>query len=105
MCRLLVDPWSLQSFFGRITMKRTIAWFAVIVFCLVAPAYALYLVNNRGEWPKSWPKELEELRKQSRTLVGPEDPLRHYSIPFTERKAFEEVWPHLLKVKTLGAPI
>jgi hypothetical protein len=32
-------------------------------------------------------------------------PLRHHAIPFTEREAFEEAWPHLLKVKTQGAPL
>jgi hypothetical protein len=31
--------------------------------------------------------------------------LLHYAIPFTEREEFEEAWPHLLKVKTHGAPI
>ena len=29
----------------------------------------------------------------------------HYAIPFTKREAFEAAWPHLLKVKSKGAPI
>lgn len=29
----------------------------------------------------------------------------HYEIPFTEREEFEAAWPHLLKVKSEGAPI
>src|SRR5258708_5679772 len=86
-------------------MKRTTALLAAIVFCVVGPVYALYSVSNRGDWPKSWPRELEGLRKQSRTLVGPLAPLLHYAIPFTEREAFEEAWPHVLKVKSHGAPI
>ena len=29
----------------------------------------------------------------------------HYAISFTNREAFEAAWPHLLKVKSQGAPI
>ena len=53
----------------------------------------------------SWPAELEPIRKQARTLVGPEILNRHYQIPFTKREEFEAAWPHFLKVKTKGAPI
>src|SRR5262245_29116017 len=90
-------------------MKRTNIFLAAIgllvamAFCAVAPAYALYTVRDKGEWPKSWPKELEPLRKQSRTLVGPVVEYRHYAIPFTKREEFESAWPHLLKVKSKGA--
>ena len=52
-----------------------------------------------------WPQELEPLRKQSRTLVGPMTDHRHYAIPFTKRQEFESAWPHLLKVKSKGAPV
>jgi hypothetical protein len=30
---------------------------------------------------------------------------RHYVIPFTKREEFESAWPHILKVKSKGAPI
>jgi hypothetical protein len=87
-------------------MKRTTAFLAVIAFCAVSsPAYALYSVNDKGTWPESWPKELEPLRKQARTLVGPEVEQRHYLIPFTKREGFESAWPHLLEVKSKGAPV
>jgi len=86
-------------------MKRTTALLVAILFCVAGHVYAVYGVTDRGEWPKSWPRELEVLRKQSRTLEGPEVLLLHYAIPFTERDAFEEAWPHFLKVKTHGAPI
>jgi len=87
-------------------MKRRTAFLAAIAFCaLVSTVYALYSVSNEGTWPKSWPKELEPLRKQSRTLVGPVAPTRHYEIPFTKREEFEAAWPYLLKVKSKGAPI
>ncbi len=86
-------------------MKRTIAWLAAIVFCAGGPAYALYSVSGKGEWPKTWPKELEPLRAQSRTLVGPMAPHRHYAIPFTNRAEFESAWPHILKAKSKGAPV
>jgi hypothetical protein len=86
-------------------MKRTIAVLAAITFCTVGPAYALYTVSDKGEWPNSWPKELEALRKQSRTLVGPLAAHRHYAIPFTKQEEFESAWPHILKVKSKGAPV
>jgi hypothetical protein len=86
-------------------MKRTTALLAAILFCVAGVVYADYTFTNRGEWPKSWPGELEGLRMQSRTLAGPMVLLLHHGIPFTEREAFEEAWPHLLKVKTHGAPI
>ena len=91
-------------------MKRRSAFLAVtslaaIAFCAVGPAFALYVVFDKGTWPESWPKELEPLRKQSRTLVGPVVEYRHYAIPFTKREEFESAWPHLLKVNSKGAAL
>lgn len=79
----------------------------IALACCAAPGFvhALYEVSDRGEWPKTWPAELESLRKQATTLVGPEIANRHYLIPFTKREEFEAAWPHFLKVKTKGAPI
>lgn len=86
-------------------MKRTTALVTTLFLCALVPAFADYSVSERGEWPKNWPKALEPLRKQARTLVGPMVEQRHYAIPFTRQKAFEAAWPHLLKVKSKGAPI
>ena len=86
-------------------MNRTIAFLAAIVLCTVGSVYADYCVENYGSWPKSWPKELEPLRKQATTLVGGEVEVVFYEIPFTTRKDFESAWPHLLKVKSKGAPV
>lgn len=95
-------------------MKRISALLvAVLLLGVAGPAYAVYSVSNRGEWPGNWPEELESLREEARTLVGPllirpADrliPQRHYAIPFVERERFESAWPHILKVKSEGAPI
>ncbi len=91
-------------------MKRRTAFLAVIAFFAVSSAvYAIYEGYHKGTWTNSWPKELEPLRKQSRTLVGPlMGPMalnRHYEIPFAKREQFEAAWPYLLKVKSMGAPI
>ena len=87
-------------------MNRRTAFLAAIALCTAAgSAYSLYEVIDHGAWPKSWPKELEPIRTQARTLVGPEIANRHYQIPFTKREEFEAAWPHFLKVKTKGAPI
>lgn len=82
-----------------------IAVFAAITCLAVASTYAAYSVSDKGDWPASWPQELEPLRKQSRTLVGPTIAQRHYAIRFTKREEFESAWPEILKVKTKGAPI
>ena len=77
------------------------------VLSLGRVARALYEVANEGLWPKTWPKELEPLRKQARSITGPLAPFMfwYYEIPFTKREEFEAAWPHLLKVTTKGAPI
>ena len=85
-------------------MKRTATLLAALISCVMGSAYACYSVSDKRMWPASWPKELEALRKQSRTAVGPMIPQEHYDIPFTKRKEFETAWPHLLKVKSKGAP-
>lgn len=87
-------------------MKRTIALLAAITLSAIFSAVnADYGVSDRGLWPDSWPKDLEPLRKQAQTYEGPLVLYRHYLIPFTKREEFEAAWPHLLKVKTKGAPI
>ncbi|HMF19127.1 MAG TPA: hypothetical protein VKE98_18095 [Gemmataceae bacterium] len=87
-------------------MKRAIVFLAAIAFCTACSAVvAEYVIYDRGTWPKSWPKELEPLRKQARTFDGSVPGDLHYVIPFTKREDFESSWPHLLKVKSKGAPI
>lgn len=87
-------------------MKRTIVLLAATAFFAACSAvFALYSVDDKGTWPKTWPAELEALRKQSRTLTGPMVAQPHYEIPFTKREEFESAWPHLLKVKSKGAPV
>lgn len=86
-------------------MKRSSAILALVALCLAAPAYAIYSISDHGDWPKTWPPELEPLRKHSRTLVGPMVAQSHYLIPFNTREKFESAWPHLLKVKSRSAPI
>jgi hypothetical protein len=87
-------------------MNRRTALLATIA-CLLACSVvqAEYSVWDKGEWPESWPKELEPLRKQARTYEGPRVLYRFYLIPFTKREEFEAAWPQILKVKSKGAPI
>lgn len=85
-------------------MKRACLMLGVILLS-ASQLYAEYGVEDRGSWPDTWPRELEALRKQSRTLEGPLRPFLHYAIPFAKRETFEAAWPHLLQVKTPGSPI
>ncbi|KAA5546922.1 hypothetical protein FYK55_00405 [Roseiconus nitratireducens] len=87
-------------------MKKTAA--AMVALALLAvgsTSFALYSVSETGTWPDSWPTELEPLRKQARTFIGPQLSFRHYAIRFSDRDAFEAAWPNLIKVKSRGAPI
>jgi hypothetical protein len=86
-------------------MKRTIVFLVAVALSAGTSVHALYEVADTGTWPKSWPKELEPLRKQAHTLVGPTVAQQHFLIPFTKREEFESAWPHLLKVRSSGAPI
>jgi len=87
-------------------MKQAIGLCAAVGLCAIcSTVYALYSVSDRGTWPQSWPKELESLRQQARTFVGPQVESRHYLIPFTDRETFEAAWPYLLKVKSKGVPL
>ncbi|MGN6133407.1 MAG: hypothetical protein ACTHOU_02860 [Aureliella sp.] len=81
------------------------AGFACTLILAGSTAYALYSVSEKGDWPKSWPQELEALRSSARTLVGPMAPFQHHAIRFSNREDLLAAWPHILKVKTKGAPI
>jgi hypothetical protein len=85
-------------------MKSKITFLAAFAFCAVS-VYADYSVSDKGTWPKSWPKEMEPLRKQARSLRGSVADVTLYEIPFAKREDFEAAWPHILKVKTKGAPV
>lgn len=89
-------------------MNRTIPLLAGVLVLGMGMAFGVrgdYGVANEGQWPASWPKELEPLRKQARTLEGPMVLFLQYEIPFTKREEFEAAWPAILKVKTSGAPV
>src|SRR3954463_1913276 len=91
---------------GVVAMKRTITVLSAAVACAIClTAYADYSVMDSGAWPKSWPAELEPLRKQARTLEGPLALNLHYAIPFTNRAAFESAWLHILKVRNKEAQL
>ena len=84
-------------------------WKRLLVFLVVCTAcsavYGLYSVAETGMWPKTWPAELEGLRIQALTLEGPTFSNLHYAIHFSDREQFESAWPHVLEVKTEGAPV
>jgi hypothetical protein len=66
----------------------------------------MVIINVRGLWPESWPKELEPYRKQAKTYeIGTGTQENAYEINFKDREEFEEVWPTILKLKSKGAPL
>lgn len=89
-------------------MKWLPVWLAVAVLGGLASSvcFALVMTVSEGTWPDSWPKELEALRDQARTVDvahGIQETV--YEIPFENREAFEEAWPHILSLKSVGAPL
>jgi len=87
-------------------MRTAAVFFAAVVLgALGSAAYAMWSVADEGTWPKTWPKELEPLRKQARSAEGGLVNLVVHEIPFTTRADFESAWPHILKVKSKGAPL
>lgn len=86
-------------------MRLPVGVVSLGIILIARVCLADYSVSDKGLWPSSWPKELEVLRKSSRTLIGPRVEYRNYAIPFTDREHFEKLWPHLLSVKTKDAPV
>lgn len=85
-------------------MSRTTACLAALAFVAASSAaYAVATGGPGGTWPKSWPTELEPLRKQAWTWQHEFDLI--YDIPFASRDEFEAAWPHILKLKARGAPL
>ncbi|MCI0362172.1 MAG: hypothetical protein L0211_27130 [Planctomycetaceae bacterium] len=85
--------------------RRTALVFGAVALGTARWVYADWAVSRTGAWPASWPKELEPLRKQAGTIQGSLLDLVIHHIPFTKREEFEAAWPHLLKVKSKGAPV
>ena len=87
-------------------MNRRVVLVGIVAAGLMASSLrADWSVSDKGNWPQSWPKELEPLRKQAGTIQGSQADLVIHHIPFTKREEFEAAWLHLLKIKTKGAPV
>jgi hypothetical protein len=77
---------------------------AAIAFCAASSAFAISFGGPGGKWPKTWPKELEPLRKEAWTWEHGFGGMS-YDIPFATREEFEAAWPHILTLKTKDAKI
>ena len=76
-----------------------------IVVSAAVPVHAFSSGGPGGKWPKSWPRELEPLRKQAWTWMGGLVGIISYHVPFSNRKEFEAAWPHILKLNSKGVAI
>jgi hypothetical protein len=85
-------------------MKRVVVLLALFFSMVAGSAYAISFGGPGGEWPDTWPEELEPLRKQAWTWQHDFNG-QSFDIPFTSREEFEAAWPHLLAVKGKGASI
>jgi hypothetical protein len=75
---------------------------AFLTLIIASPAaFAAWSEVETGMWPKSWPKELEPLRQNARTIETAT--LIHeniYEIHFKDRDTFERSWPILVGLKS-----
>jgi hypothetical protein len=66
-------------------------------------------ISSRGTWPDSWPEELELYRNQAKTMDVGTFPMDRreiiHEISFATHEDFRKAWPHILKVRSPGAPI
>jgi hypothetical protein len=87
-------------------INKTNIYLAVMFVLVASVSFAVVLISKEGIWPDTWPKELEKFRKQSQSYdFGFPKSERWHDIPFQKREQFEEAWPHILKLKTKGAPL
>src|SRR5687768_4010732 len=77
-------------------MKKRIAAFALVAVLFPVAATGWMSISKRGNWPSSWPPELEPLRARSWSAEGPWT-TSQYFISFETREEFEAAWPALLK--------
>lgn len=87
--------------------RMSVALVTLTLLCVIATSRlgADVSIEDRGSWPKTWPKDLESLRTEARTIEGSLAGYFSYEIPFTKRDDFESAWPHLLKVRSPEYPI
>jgi hypothetical protein len=85
--------------------RASVVLLALSMSCAVCSA--LVLVAPGGSWPGSWPKELESVRDRATTLQieGMGICEVEYQILLQGRDEFEAAWPHILELKSKGAPL
>src|SRR5262245_45322228 len=77
-----------------------------LVVLLARGARALVMTEEHGRWPANWPKSLEPLPANARTVTvatGIQQTI--YEIRFADRQTFERAWPDLVKLKSPHAPL
>jgi hypothetical protein len=78
----------------------------ILLIGVCGRASALIIPSDEGKWPATWPKELEPLRNQAKTLDVATGIQEHiYTIPFETREDFEKYWPILSSLRTPGSPL
>lgn len=78
----------------------------LVVLLSCAISFAMLVIHPKGAWPDTWPKELERYRDNAKSID-----VAHgihewvHEIQFSERSEFEKAWPHILNLKSKGAPL
>ena len=90
---------------GIMIKKITLLMLSLTVL-VAGLCFAAVHISDKGTWPDSWPKELEQYRNQSKTFgVAHGIQENVHEISFAKREEFEKAWPHILSLKSKGAPL
>ena len=79
-----------------------------IVLFLNYPTAPMEIIDSEtGAWPKTWPTELEPLRKQSVSGRGGQvmNPFHRIRFKKDDRQSFETAWPHITSLKSEGTTL
>ena len=88
-------------------LSKLLLAFPLLAFLLL-PALAMDSIDSdHGKWPKTWPNELEPLRKQAVSGRGglAMNPFHEIRLSKTDREKFETAWPQILSLKSDGATL
>lgn len=101
----MASPMALLTANSTPTVRRTIGCLVVALLFAGETTFGESTGGPGGAWPKSWPTELEPFREKAWTWEEGLIASPCYDIAFENREEFEAVWPHILSLKSKGAPV
>ena len=88
-------------------LKSLVALPMLAIFLAIPYVPMDFIESNTGNWPDTWPNELEPLRKLAVSGRGGAVMSPFHEIKFSkdDRESFESAWPHLLSLRNGSATL